>query len=112
MILFDLNFSRNTYRRVLFSYTPHSVMPSVMRSPHFLQPLILDDVNSFSNYLNDSSSNNMHICFPVNDFTSLAILSNEDAVIINGNRECVFSLDGMLSYDETSLRAFVCPIAI
>lgn len=100
------------YRRVLFSYTPHSVMPSVMRSPYFLHPLISDDVNSFSDYLNDSLSNNMHICFPVNDFTSLAILSNEDAVVINGNRKCVFSLDRMLSYDETSLRAFVCPIAI
>lgn len=87
-------------------------MPNVMRSPYFLHPLISDDVNSFSDYLNDSLSNNMRICFPVNDFTSLAILSNEDAVIINGSRKCVFSLDGMLSYDETSLRAFVCPIAI
>ena len=87
-------------------------MPNVMRSPYFLHPLISDDVNSFSDCLNDSLSNNMHICFPVNDFTSLAILSNEDTVVINGNRKCVFSLDRMLSYDETSLRAFVCPIAI
>lgn len=83
-----------------------------MRSPYFLHSLILDDVNSFSNCLNDSLSNNMHFCFAINDFTSLAILSNEDAVVINGNRKSAFSLDGILSYDETSLRAFVCPIAV
>lgn len=83
-----------------------------MRSPYFLHSLSLDDVNSFSDCLNDSLSNNMHVCFPINDLTSLAILSNEDAVVINGNRKCAFSLDGMLSYDETSLRAFVCPIAV